>query len=115
MLIVNDIQLTKLTLLNCRVSPQGQLVGVMGRVGSGKSSLLSAIVGELHKSAGSVCVDDLDAGFALVGQEAWLQQATVRDNILFGRPYESQRYNTTLEACALLEDLRVRQTDISLV
>ena len=59
-------------------------MGVVGRVGSGKSSLLSAVLGELHLLDGEIAVDDLDAGFAYVSQEPWLQQATVRDNILFG-------------------------------
>ena len=82
-------------------------VGIIGRVGSGKSTLLSAILGELHHTAGKVYVADLAAGFGLAGQEAWIQHATVRDNILFGCPYDMDCYESVLEACALNDDLRV--------
>ena len=88
-------------------------MGVVGRVGSGKSSLLSAVLGELHLLDGEIAVDDLDAGFAYVSQEPWLQQATVRDNILFGQAFDRDRYNVTLEACALIDDLKVGRYVIS--
>ena len=86
---------------------QGMLVGIIGPIGSGKSSLLSAISGELHHTAGRVYVADLAAGFGLVGQEAWIQHATIRDNILFGRAYDMDFYESVLEACALNDDLKV--------
>ncbi|XP_005104371.1 multidrug resistance-associated protein 7 isoform X2 [Aplysia californica] len=95
-------------LLNITVDVhRGQLVGVIGRVGAGKSSFLASVLGELRRLEGEIAIDDLDAGFAFVSQEPWLQQAAIRDNILFGRPFESQRYNKTLEACALTEDLKM--------
>ncbi|BFZ12259.1 hypothetical protein BsWGS_15298 [Bradybaena similaris] len=86
---------------------KGQFVGVVGKVGSGKSSLLSALIGEMNKTEGEVFVDGLEEGFALVAQEPWVQQATVRDNILFGQPFNSQRYDQVLKACALVEDLKI--------
>ncbi|CAG5133932.1 unnamed protein product [Candidula unifasciata] len=86
---------------------KGQFVGIVGRVGSGKSSLLNALVGEMNKTQGEVFVDGLEEGFALVAQEPWVQQATVRDNILFGQPFNSQRYEQVLKACALVEDLKM--------
>ncbi len=49
----------------------------------------------------------LKGSVAYVPQSAWIQNATVRDNILFGRPYDEQRYNQVLESCALLPDLEI--------
>ncbi|XP_055879588.1 ATP-binding cassette sub-family C member 10-like [Biomphalaria glabrata] len=86
---------------------QGQFIGIIGKVGSGKSSLLNAIIGELRRTQGEIYVKNLDEGFAYVAQEAWIQHATVRDNILFGRCYDSRRYELVLEACALIEDLKI--------
>ncbi|NXQ47309.1 MRP7 protein, partial [Catharus fuscescens] len=86
---------------------KGMLLGVVGKVGSGKSSLLAAITGELIKQGGQVCVCDLEQGFGLATQEPWIQFTTVRENILFGREYDARLYEEVLEACALSEDLKI--------
>lgn len=86
---------------------QGQLVGVIGTVGSGKSSLLAAITAEMTKEAGHICVTDLTGGFGLVSQESWIQHATVRENILFGNTFNFRFYNQVVQACALEEDFKV--------
>uniref|UniRef100_A0A8B9CNP0 ATP-binding cassette sub-family C member 10 n=1 Tax=Anser brachyrhynchus TaxID=132585 RepID=A0A8B9CNP0_9AVES len=86
---------------------QGMLLGVVGKVGSGKSSLLAAITGELIKQGGQVYVCDLEQGFGLATQEPWIQFATVRENILFGRDYDARLYEEVVEACALSEDLNI--------
>ncbi|KFV54269.1 Multidrug resistance-associated protein 7, partial [Gavia stellata] len=86
---------------------KGMLLGVVGKVGSGKSSLLAAITGELIKQGGRVYVCDLEQGFGLATQEPWIQYATVRENILFGREYDASLYEEVLEACALSEDLNI--------
>ncbi|NWU90204.1 MRP7 protein, partial [Upupa epops] len=86
---------------------KGMLLGVVGKVGSGKSSLLAAITGELIKQGGQVCVCDLEQGFGLATQEPWIQFTTVRENILFGREYDARWYEEVVEACALSEDLNV--------
>ena len=85
-------------------------MGVIGKVGSGKSSLLSALLAEMSKVRGHVRVADLHTGFAIATQEPWIQHASIRDNILFGRQYNSRRYEATIEACALTEDFKVRFT-----
>eukprot|EP00118_Oscarella_pearsei_P023582 m.283819 g.283819 ORF g.283819 m.283819 type:complete len:1577 (+) comp40673_c0_seq30:70-4800(+) len=85
----------------------GQLVGVCGHVGAGKTSLLAAIMAEMRKTGGYIYVDNLRGGFAYAAQEAWIQHATVRDNILFGMPYDDQKYSRVIEACALQEDLAI--------
>jgi ABC-type multidrug transport system fused ATPase/permease subunit len=50
---------------------------------------------------------DLESGIAIVTQEAWIQNTTVMENILFGKPLDSQRYQSVLDACALVDDLEV--------
>ncbi|NXL76832.1 MRP7 protein, partial [Leptocoma aspasia] len=86
---------------------KGMLLGVVGKVGSGKSSLLAAITGELIKQGGRVYVCDLEQGFGLATQEPWIQFTTVRKNILFGREYDARLYEEVLEVCALSEDLNI--------
>ncbi|XP_066034710.1 ATP-binding cassette sub-family C member 10 isoform X1 [Chamaea fasciata] len=86
---------------------KGMLLGVVGKVGSGKSSLLAAITGELIKQGGQVYICDLEQGFGLATQEPWIQFTTVRENILFGREYDARLYEEVLEACALSEDLNI--------
>ncbi|KAK4321102.1 hypothetical protein Pmani_008086 [Petrolisthes manimaculis] len=81
---------------------RGQLVGVVGPVGAGKSSLLAALLGEMNKTAGTVIVNG-SVGYA--SQEAWLQNATLRENITWGTPYQPYKYMKVLEACALKADL----------
>ncbi|KAM8876677.1 ATP-binding cassette sub-family C member 3 isoform 2-T2 [Synchiropus picturatus] len=84
--------------------PRGSLLAVVGHVGSGKSSLISALLGEMEKLEGDVSVR---GSVAYVPQQAWIQNATLRDNILFGKPYNEQKYRCVLEACALTPDLEV--------
>ncbi|XP_063740570.1 ATP-binding cassette sub-family C member 10 [Eleginops maclovinus] len=86
---------------------KGSLVVVMGKVGCGKSSLLAALTGELNRLSGVVFVADREGGFGLASQEPWIQHASVRDNILFGRNYDPIFYQTVIEACALTDDLNV--------
>uniref|UniRef100_A0A8C4Z867 ATP-binding cassette, sub-family C (CFTR/MRP), member 10 n=1 Tax=Gadus morhua TaxID=8049 RepID=A0A8C4Z867_GADMO len=93
--------------LQCCGVLQGSLVVVVGRVGCGKSSLLAAITGELTRLSGAVHVVGREGGFGLATQEPWIQHATVRDNILFGRKYDYVFYQAVVEACALSEDLNV--------
>uniref|UniRef100_A0A8C2AUB4 Multidrug resistance-associated protein 1 n=1 Tax=Cyprinus carpio TaxID=7962 RepID=A0A8C2AUB4_CYPCA len=89
--------------INVRV-PEGAFVAVVGHVGSGKSSLLSALLGEMQKQEGSVSIK---ASVAYVPQQAWIQNATLKDNILFGREAKDSWYEKVVEACALLPDLEV--------
>ncbi|CDW55835.1 multidrug resistance associated protein 7 [Trichuris trichiura] len=87
---------------------QGELVGIYGPVGSGKSSLLYAILGEISKCAGSVYVRDWKDGVAFVSQDPWLSNSSVRDNIVFEKEFNSHLYSTVIDACALGPDLLVR-------
>mmetsp|Transcript_11549 Transcript_11549/g.40382 ORF Transcript_11549/g.40382 Transcript_11549/m.40382 type:complete len:1626 (-) Transcript_11549:176-5053(-) len=82
----------------------GELVAVVGPVGVGKSALCSAILGELHREEGRVATRGT---VAYVAQTAWILNATVKHNILFGSPYDRRRYRRTVRACQLEADLRV--------
>nr|XP_040048069.1 multidrug resistance-associated protein 1 isoform X2 [Gasterosteus aculeatus aculeatus] len=84
--------------------PEGSLVAVVGHVGSGKSSLLSALLGEMDKLEGSVAVK---GSVAYVPQQAWIQNATLRENIMFGQESREAWYQRVVEACALQPDLEI--------
>ena len=84
---------------------QGELVAVVGEVGNGKSSLLYGILGEMHKLNNGVI--NLNGSSAYVAQQAWIQNATVRDNILFGRKYEEQIYDKIIQASCLETDFSI--------
>ncbi|CAL1297888.1 unnamed protein product [Larinioides sclopetarius] len=92
-----------LTNLNFRVK-EGSLVAVVGQVGAGKSSLLSALLGDMVKWCGKV---NVKGSVAYVPQQAWIQNATLRKNVLFTQPYDEKKYKTVLEACALAQDLEI--------
>lgn len=81
---------------------RGSLTAIVGRVGQGKSSLLSAIIGEMYKIQGSLSTS---GRMAYVPQHAWILNATLRDNILFGKPYNRERYKHILFACGLEPDI----------
>ncbi|XP_050223926.1 ABC transporter C family member 10-like [Mercurialis annua] len=87
--------------VNLEIRP-GDKLAVCGEVGSGKSSLLAAILGEVPKTQGTIKVY---GRIAYVSQTAWIQSGTVRENILFGSAIDIQRYHDTLERCSLVKDL----------
>ena len=81
---------------------KGNLTAIVGSVGCGKTSLISALLGEMEKIKGKV---NVDGSIAYVPQQAWIQNATLKDNILFGRPLNQKFYDTVVKACALTQDL----------
>uniref|UniRef100_A0AAQ5Y2C9 Multidrug resistance-associated protein 1 n=1 Tax=Amphiprion ocellaris TaxID=80972 RepID=A0AAQ5Y2C9_AMPOC len=84
--------------------PEGSLVAVVGHVGSGKSSLLSALLGEMDKLEGTVAVK---GSVAYIPQQAWIQNSSLKDNILFGQERREAWYRQVVEACALQPDLEI--------
>ncbi|XP_068119210.1 ATP-binding cassette sub-family C member 3 isoform X2 [Hyperolius riggenbachi] len=86
------------------LAPTGSLIAVVGQVGCGKSSLVSALLGEMEKVEGEVSIR---GSVAYVPQQAWIQNSTLKDNILFGRPLNDKNYKKVLETCALVTDLEV--------
>ena len=102
--------------------PKGELSVISGKTGTGKSLMLAAILGESDLLAGSIYTPDaptlderqdqkanrdnwiLPASIAFVGQIPWIENATLKDNILFGLPMDEDRYQATISACALKKD-----------
>ncbi|XP_070617234.1 ATP-binding cassette sub-family C member 6 [Erythrolamprus reginae] len=82
--------------------PPGSLCAVVGQVGAGKSSLLSALLGELQRIEGSVV---MKGTIAFVPQIPWIQNASVEDNVVFERKMERAWYNQVVKACALQPDV----------
>ncbi|TPX36938.1 hypothetical protein SmJEL517_g00979 [Synchytrium microbalum] len=98
-------ELPDLRLSNIELNvPAGSLVAIVGPVGSGKTSLLSALVGEMKRKTGSV---EFRGSVALCSQVAWIQNATVRDNILFGLPFDEAKYRRVIKACCLERDFQI--------
>lgn len=81
---------------------RNELIAVVGGVGSGKSSLLAALAGDMRKTEGSV---KCGARVAYCPQYAWIQNESVRENIIFGREFDEPWYQEVVEACALQQDL----------
>ncbi|XP_055613859.1 multidrug resistance-associated protein 1-like isoform X4 [Uranotaenia lowii] len=94
---------TTLKNINMKV-PKNELAAIVGTVGSGKSSVLSAFLGEMDKISGRV---NTVGKIAYVSQQAWIQNATLRDNILFGKELDTKLYNKVLAACALKPDIEM--------
>ncbi|KAJ8766555.1 hypothetical protein K2173_023802 [Erythroxylum novogranatense] len=89
--------------LNLKVL-DGMKVAICGTVGSGKSSLLSCILGEMPKISGTL---KLCGSKAYVAQSPWIQSGKIEENILFGKNMERERYERILEACSLKKDLEI--------
>lgn len=94
---------TTLKNINLRVF-HGMRVAVCGTVGSGKSSLISCIIGEIPKISGNLKVCGTKA---YVAQSPWIQSGKIEDNILFGREMDREKYEKILEACSFKKDLEV--------
>ncbi|KAF5907627.1 cystic fibrosis transmembrane conductance regulator, partial [Clarias magur] len=81
---------------------KGEMLAVAGSTGSGKSSLLMTILGELVPSSGKI---RHSGRVSYSSQTAWIMPGTIRENILFGLTYEEYRYKKVVKACQLEEDL----------
>ncbi|KYR00638.1 ABC transporter C family protein [Tieghemostelium lacteum] len=97
----NETSTTRLVNLNFR-APHGKLTIICGSVGCGKSTLIASLIGEIHKIKGTVR-SHRNVGFTT--QQPFLLSASLRENVLFGKPYERSRYLQVLQACALHVDL----------
>ena len=89
----------------------GSLAIVCGRVGSGKSSLLSGLLDELNctptAGGGEGCGYAIRGRAAFVAQEPWIQNMSVRENIVFGRPFERAKWERVVAACCLASDFAI--------
>lgn len=96
---------SKLTLSGIQMKVErGMRVAVCGMVGSGKSSFLSCILGEIPKISGEVRIC---GSAAYVSQSAWIQSGNIEENILFGSPMDRAKYKKVLHACSLKKDLEL--------
>ena len=100
--IVTENKRGYLSNIDLRVK-KGELIAIVGPVGSGKSSLLSALLGELNKKEGRVKVQ---GSVAYVPQSAWIPNDSLRNVVLFGRKFDKEKYEETIEACGLTKDLQ---------
>ncbi|KAI1326944.1 P-loop containing nucleoside triphosphate hydrolase protein [Xylariaceae sp. FL0255] len=105
--------------------PKGELSVISGKTGSGKSLMLAAILGEVDLVSGTIARPRvpplherhdskanksnwyISGAIAFVAQIPWIENATVKDNVLFGLPYDEQRYKKTIEVCALTKDIEM--------
>ncbi|KAI0409773.1 P-loop containing nucleoside triphosphate hydrolase protein [Xylaria palmicola] len=105
--------------------PKGELSVISGKTGSGKSLMLAAILGEVDLLSGTIAKPRMppleerhdakankgnwiiSGAVAYVAQIPWIENATVKDNILFGLPYDPYRYRRTTEVCALTKDIEM--------
>uniref|UniRef100_A0A8C3FPF9 ATP binding cassette subfamily C member 9 n=1 Tax=Chrysemys picta bellii TaxID=8478 RepID=A0A8C3FPF9_CHRPI len=97
--------LATLSNINIRI-PTGQMTMIVGQVGCGKSSLLLAILGEMQTLEGKVLWNNRNRySVAYAAQKPWLLNATVEENIIFGSPFNKQRYKAVTDACSLQPDI----------
>ncbi|KAF7303184.1 P-loop containing nucleoside triphosphate hydrolase protein [Mycena kentingensis (nom. inval.)] len=89
--------------------PEGKLSLVTGPTGSGKTALLSALLGEMHCVSGEINIDKSGHKVAYCAQTPWLEHATIRDNIVFDASFgfDETRYRAVIEACSLVHDLKI--------
>jgi ABC-type multidrug transport system fused ATPase/permease subunit len=100
-----DLSSVNTTLKNINLKVfHGMRVAVCGTVGSGKSSLLTCIIGEMPKLSGTLKVCGTKA---YVAQSPWIQSGKIEENILFGSEMDREKYERVLEACSLKKDLEV--------
>ncbi|ORZ34573.1 P-loop containing nucleoside triphosphate hydrolase protein [Catenaria anguillulae PL171] len=92
---------TVLTIDDLAIKP-GTLTAIVGKVGSGKSALVASMLGEIQKERGSV---SLRGRVAFATQQPWIQNATLRENILFGLDYDEAVYDRVIAACAMRKDV----------
>ena len=76
----------------------------MGKVGSGKSSFLDSLLGEMNKLSGAI---NISGSISYVPQQAWIQNESVRNNITFGNEYSEEKYNRIVDACSLKSDFGI--------
>ena len=101
--LVKDDQSFQLRNISFKLSGD-QFIGITGPVGSGKSCILHSIISNLVIDQGTI---ETEGKLIIVPQVPWVFSGTIRDNILFGQPLETKKYECILDACALKEDLKM--------
>ena len=86
---------------------KGELVAVIGGTGQGKSTLLNALLGEMPCISGPINAASISGSIAYVPQESWVFNASLKENILFGLPYDEARYNNAIRCARMIHDLEL--------
>ena len=86
---------------------KGSFTAIVGNVGSGKSSLMNAVLGEMEKMKGSITIGSGIESIAYVPQQAWIQNVSLKNNILFGCTYDKKSYEQIIDVCELKPDLEI--------
>mmetsp|Transcript_7359 Transcript_7359/g.18901 ORF Transcript_7359/g.18901 Transcript_7359/m.18901 type:complete len:1399 (+) Transcript_7359:154-4350(+) len=95
---------------------RGELIGLCGAVGSGKTALISAVIGQMQSMSMPPQRVAVRGSMAYVSQRAWIQSTTVRSNILFGSPFEPAWYDEVVDKCCLLPDFELLENgDLTVV
>ncbi|OWY98123.1 Multidrug resistance protein ABC transporter, partial [Phytophthora megakarya] len=97
----SKLQAFRLEDVNLRIG-RGELVMIVGKVGSGKSSLINALLGEMPRTSGAL---EIGGRIAYVTQDTWIRNSTLRDNVLFEQEFDAERYSRVLQASQLATDL----------
>jgi len=88
--------------INLSMNP-GEIYAVVGSVGSGKSSFVHAIIGEMFKNSGKV---NVKGSIAYIAQNAWIVNGTLRDNIIMNKPFDKAKYKRVIRLCELRDDIK---------
>ncbi|KAF1316447.1 Multidrug resistance protein abc superfamily, partial [Globisporangium splendens] len=100
---LHNAESSNLSDINLTIKP-GTLTVIVGTVGSGKSSLINAILGEMLQTRGE---RDVHGAFAYSSQQPWIQNQTLRENILFGERFDATHYQNVVSACQLVPDFEM--------
>ncbi|KAF9019789.1 multidrug resistance-associated ABC transporter [Hymenopellis radicata] len=84
--------------------PKGSFVAIVGRVGSGKSSILQALIGEMRRLDGEVV---FGGSVSYVPQVPWIRNTTLRENVMFGQPLDDDKLDEVIQACCLEHDIEM--------
>lgn len=85
---------------------KGELIAVIGSVGAGKSTFLMSLMNEIQITTGTI---ELNGRIAYASQEPWSYNGSLRDNVLFGKPYNGKKYHACIDVCAMKRDLKQLQ------
>lgn len=94
---------TGLSSINLRISP-GELYAIVGTVGSGKTSLLHAILGELELDSGLL---EVHGALSYANQESFIFEGSIKSNILFTEEHDEKRYSEVVSVCGLTKDFEI--------